>query len=82
MQMTIQMYNYLLGCIITFCTILVIRIIQYVARKELELTYLDILATIGFIAMSWIGLIYPVIIDLTQIPWSKTVLKIKRKKKK
>ena len=80
--MTVQMYNYLLGCIITFCTILVIRIIQYVARKELELTYLDILATIGFIAMSWIGLVYPIVIGLTQIPWSKTVLKIKRKKKK
>jgi hypothetical protein len=80
--MTIELFNYLIGCGITFTCIIILEIIQYLVKGKLEITLFDILVFLGFTAMSWIGLIYPIIGIVTKIPWSKTILKIKRKKKR
>lgn len=79
--MTIELLNYLIGCGITFISIIILEIVQYLIKGKLELTYFDIFIILGFIAMSYVGLIYPVIGLITKIPWTKTIIKLKRKKK-
>jgi hypothetical protein len=79
--MTIELFNYLIGCGITFISIIILGIVQYLVKGKLEITWFDILVFLGFTAMSYVGLIYPIIGIVTKIPWTKTVIKIKRKKK-
>ena len=79
--MTIELLNYLIGCGITFICIIILEIVQYLVRGKLEITWFDILVFLGFTAMSYVGLIYPIIGIVTKIPWTKTVIKLKRKKK-
>ena len=80
--MTIELLNYLIGCGITFISIIILEIVQYLIKGKLELTWLDILVHLGFTAMSYIGLIYPVIGLITKIPWTKTIIKFNKKKRK
>ncbi len=80
--MTVELLNYLIGCGITFISIIILEIVQYLVKGKLELTYLDILIHLGFTAMSYIGLIYPVIGLITKIPWTKTIIKFNKKKRK
>lgn len=79
--MTIELYSYLVGCVVTFCIIIVVRVIQFIANREIELTYLDILVALLCTALSWVGLIHPIFIAIGNIPWSKTLIKVKKKKK-
>ena len=74
--MTIELLNYLIGCGITFISIIILEIVQYLIKGKLELTWFDILVHLGFTAMSYIGLIYPVIGLITKIPWTKTIINI------
>ena len=80
--MTIELLNYLIGCGITFISIIILEIVQYLIKGKLELTWFDILVHLGFTAMSYIGLIYPVIGLITKIPWTKTIIKFNKKKRK
>ena len=80
--MTVELLNYLIGCGITFISIIILEIVQYLVKGKLELTCLDILVHLGFSAMSYIGLIYPVIGLITKIPWTKTIIKFNKKKRK
>ena len=79
--MTIELLNYLIGCGITFISIIILEIIRYLIKGKLEITWFDILVFLGFTTMSYVGLIYPIIGIVTKIPWTKTVIKLKRKKK-
>ena len=79
--MTIELLNYLIGCGITFISIIILEIIRYLVKGKLEITWFDILVFLGFTAMSYVGLIYPIIGLITKIPWTKPVIKLKRKKK-
>ena len=79
--MTIELLNYLIGCGITFISIIILEIIRYLVKGKLEITWFDILVFLGFTAMSYVGLIYPIIGLITKIPWTKPVIKLKKKKK-
>lgn len=79
--MNIELLNYLIGCGITFTCIIILEVIQYLIKDKLEITWFDILVFLGFTAMSYVGLIYPIIGIVTKIPWTKPVIKLKRKKK-
>ena len=80
--MTIELLNYLIGCGITFTCIIILEIVQYLVKGKLEITWLDILVFLGFTAMSYVGLIYPVIKKKKKIPWTKTIIKFNKKKRK
>lgn len=80
--MTIELLNYLIGCGITFTCIIILEIVQYLVKGKLEITWLDILVFLGFTAMSYVGLIYPVIGLIIKIPWTKTIIKFNKKKRK
>ena len=79
--MTIELLNYLIGCGITFILIIISEIVRYLVKGKLEITWLDILVFLGLTAISYVGLIYPIIGIVTKIPWTKPVIKLKRKKK-
>ena len=76
-----ELLNYLIGCGITSICIIILEIVQYLVKGKLEITWLDIFVHLGFTAMSYVGLIYPIIGVITKIPWTKPVIKLKRKKK-
>ena len=80
--MTIELLNYLIGCGITFTCIIILEVIQYLIKGKLEITWFDILVFLGFTAMSYVGLIYPVIGLIIKIPWTKTIIKFNKKKRK
>lgn len=76
---------YLLGVILVMLTYFTMCCIDYYNGDEIELATNEIIVTIVFFALSWVGFGIFVIMSITtvckKIDWSKPIVIIKRKKK-